>query len=151
MIDLPNELLLKILSCLDTQDLPSSVMSTCQRFHDMSLLSLEKRLKYNIQSQLHVTKDYLLKKEMQKMIRIKDLSKSITCVVLEEYISRTRELNEKVIKWLETRENLSGLFCRIPYRMIDQQDVSYNNFVRDFVHSCVNLKYLFNMKIKNIT
>ena len=142
-------------------------MSTCQSFRGISHFLLEKRLKCKIQTQLPSIKEFCFRKEMERMIQIKNLTESIKCLVLEdialgshmiESLDRVergyRELKEKVVQWPETWKNLSecektfdtGMICRIPYKMIDRQDVAYNDFVQDFINSCVNLKSLFYVK-----
>ena len=99
---------------------------------------------------------------MERMIQIKNLTESIKCLVLEDIgvgshnsLDRGyRELNEKALQWPETWKTLSecenvfdtGMICRIPYKMFERQDVAYNDFVQDFIHSCVNLEYLFCVK-----
>ena len=96
------------------------------------------------------------------MIQIKNLTESIKCLVLEDMGLGSqfwldigyRELNEKALQWPETWKNVgecekvfdTGMICRIPYKMIDGQDVAYNDFVQDLIHSCVNLEYLFYVK-----
>ena len=153
---------MRILSYLDTQELASNVMKTCQSFRGLSHLLLEKRLKYKIKTQLPSIKEFYFRKEMERMIQIKNLTESIKCLVLEDIgvgshnsLDRGyRELNEKAFQWPETWKNLSkcdktfdtGLICRIPYKMSDRQDVAYNDFVQDFIHSCVNLESLFYVK-----
>ena len=137
-------------------------MSTCQSFRGISHFLLEKRLKCKIQTQLPSIKDFHFRKEMERMIQIKNLTESIKSLVLEDialgsqaWLDRGyRELNEKAFQWPETWKNLSkcdktfdtGLICRIPYKMIDRQDVAYNDFVQDFIHSCVSLESLFYVK-----
>ena len=99
---------------------------------------------------------------MERMIQIKNLTESIKCLVLEDIgvgshnsLDRGyRELNEKAFQWPETWKNVSacekvfdtGMICRIPYEMSDRQDVAYNDFVQDFIHSCVSLESLFYVK-----
>ena len=144
-------------------------MRTCQSFRGISHLLLEKRLKYKIQTQLPSITEVCFRKEMERMIQIKHLTESIKCLVLEDmedmealgnhiWLDRVergyKELKEKAVQWPETWKNLSecektfdsGMICRIPYKMIDRQDVAYNDFVQDFIHSCVNLESLFYVK-----
>ena len=156
-------------------------MRTCQRFRGISHLLLETRLKYKIQTQLTSIREDYFRKEMERMIQIKNLTESIKCLVLEDigsfyecvepiecvecvedielgsqiWLDRGyRELNEKTFPWLETWKNLSecenafdsGMICRIPYKMIDRRDVASDDFVQDFIHSCVNLESLFYVK-----
>ena len=137
-------------------------MSTCQSFRGISHFLLEKRLKCKIQTQLPSIKDFHFRKEMERMIQIKNLTESIKSLVLEDIAlgSQTwldrgyRELNEKAFQWPETWKNVSacekvfdtGMICRIPYKMSDRQDVAYNDFILDFVQSFVNLEYLFYMQ-----
>ena len=142
-------------------------MRTCQSFRGLSFLLLEKRLKYKIQTQLPSIKESSFRKEMERIIQIKNLAESIKCLVLEDmglgsqiWLDRGyRELNEKAFQWPETWKNLSesekvfdnGMICRIPYKMDNRQDVAYNDFVQDFVHSCVNLESLFYVKVTFIS
>ena len=121
-----------------------------------------KRLKCKIQTQLPSIKESSFRKEMERIIQIKNLTESITCLLLEDIAPGSqkwvdigyRELNEKAFQWPETWKNVSacekvfdtGMICRIPYEMSDRQDVAYNDFVQDFIHSCVNLEYLFCVK-----
>ena len=137
-------------------------MSTCQSFRGISHFLLEKRLKCKIQTQLPSIKDFHFRKEMERMIQIKNLTESIKYLVLEDMGLGSqiwldigyRELNEKAFQWPETWKNLSecekafdtGMICRIPYKMSDRQDVAYTDFVQDFIHSCVNLESLFYVK-----
>ena len=137
-------------------------MKTCQSFRGLSHLLLEKRLKYKIQTQLPSIKEFYFRKEMERMIQIKNLTESIKCLVLEDMGLGSqfwldigyRELNEKALQWPETWKNVSeceqvfdtGMICRIPYKMIDGQDVAYNDFVQDFINSCVSLESLFYVK-----
>ena len=154
--------MLRILSYLDTQELASNVIRSCQSFRAISHLLLEKRLKYKIQNLVPGIKESYFRKEMERIIQIKNLTESIKCLVLEDMGLESqifvdigyRELNEKIFQWPETWKNLSecekvfdtGMICRFPYKMIDRQDVAYNDFVQDFINSCVSLESLFYVK-----